>query len=77
MLSVVANDDHTQKPWSVYSLDSSHFNVRRRARTRNIRSEPRWFGAARKVFGQRLDNLAGAQDAEVAIGQQCDYPASF
>ena len=33
--------------------------------------------AARKVFGQRLDNLAGAQNAEVEIGKQRDNAPSF
>ena len=64
------HQDHIQKPGSMDPLDPSHLNVCRRAGAGNKGGEARRFKAARKILGQRLDNLRGAQNAEMEIRQQ-------
>ena len=76
-LSIVANNDYAEKARSVHALDPGHLNVRRRTRARYKCCKAGWLSASRKVFGQRLYNLAGTENAKVEIRQQGNHAPAF
>ena len=61
----------------VDAFDARHFDVGGGAGAGDIGSERGRLRAASKVFGQSLDDLAGAQDAQMPIGQKRKDATAF
>ena len=61
----------------VDALDARHFDIGGGAGTGDIGCECGWLRANRKVFGQRFDDLAGAQDAKMPIRKKRKNATSF
>jgi hypothetical protein len=60
---IIAHQDHVEKARSVDALDARHFNVCRGAGPGDPGDQSRRLLAAVEVLGQRLDHLAGAENA--------------
>ncbi len=61
----------------MYALDAGHFNVCGGAGPGNVGGEHWRLCTAREIFGQCLNHLAGAEDAEVPVGKKRNHAPAF